>query len=63
MTLFDPELLIHIWRARREITRGALHLPGWLPMEGQARLSTAFREWTHGSSIGNMRCTSCSTRA
>lgn len=48
MTLFDPELLIDTRRARREISPGALHLPGWLPMEGQARLTAAFREWTHG---------------
>jgi alkylated DNA repair protein (DNA oxidative demethylase) len=48
VTLFDPELFIDRDRVRREITPGAVHLPGWLPLAGQARLAAAFREWAHG---------------
>lgn len=48
MTLFDPELHIDSGRERREISSGAVHLPGWLPLAGQARLVAAFREWAHG---------------
>lgn len=48
MTLFDPLQLIDSGRARREITAGAVHLPGWLPAAGQARLVAAFRGWAHG---------------
>lgn len=48
MTLFDPELLIDSGRSRREIAPGAIHLPGWVPLTGQARLVAAFRGWAHG---------------
>jgi DNA oxidative demethylase len=33
---------------RRELGPGAMHLPGWLDLEGQRRLVAAFAEWAAG---------------
>jgi DNA oxidative demethylase len=35
-------------RPRTEIAQGAVHLPGWLDLDGQRRLVEAYREWSAG---------------
>jgi DNA oxidative demethylase len=40
MTLFE--------RPRVEVAPGAVHLPGWLDLDGRRRLVAAYREWAAG---------------
>lgn len=48
MTLFDPADLARPDPARREISPGAIHLPGWLTPSQQTHLSAAYEQWRAG---------------
>jgi alkylated DNA repair protein (DNA oxidative demethylase) len=48
MTLFGPEDIVGPRRQRHVLPVGAVHLPGWLPLPEQARLSAAFQAWASG---------------
>ena len=48
MTLFGPEAVVSPRAGRQEAAPGAVHLPGWLPLPEQRRLSGAFAEWASG---------------
>ncbi|ADG96761.1 putative DNA repair protein [Segniliparus rotundus DSM 44985] len=48
MTLFGPEDVLGPPRERQALPAGAVHLPGWLSLPEQARLSAEFQMWARG---------------
>ena len=48
MTLFDLNGLMPPGPVRRDIGPGAVHLPGWLTFDQQARLAGAYAQWRAG---------------